>query len=127
MAMKRTWKAVLAARVLAEKRGSTISHVLQSMSMDELYLTLAVEGWYWDSQLKVWQVKGVAITKQPAKANTPLRVQLRVMGQDEIETEVSAEAIRAALEVAGFDIASQSEPRANHNGNGARIYLEVLL
>lgn len=127
MAVKRTWKAVLAARILAGMRGGTISAILDKYSTEDLYLEMAAERFVWESKIQTWQLRGVKAEKQPAKANTPLKVQLRVMGADEIETEVSTDAIRAALEEAGFDIASQSELRPNHSGNGARVYLEVLL
>lgn len=127
MSIKRTWKAVLAARVLAQLEGLTISGILKKYDLENLYLEMAARRFVWVSGTKTWEARGLFAGCETSKLNTPLKVQVRVMGADAVETEVSADAIRSALEAAGFDIASQSELRDNHSGHGARVYLEVLL
>jgi len=127
MAIKRTWKAVLAARVLAQIEKSTISAILGKYDLENLYLEMAAHRFVWMSDIKTWQARGPFAGCETDKLNTPLKIQVRIMGADEVETEVSTEAIRSALQDAGFDIASQSELRMNHSGQGARVYLEVLL
>jgi hypothetical protein len=127
MAIKRTWKAVLAARILAQIETTSISAILKKYDLENLYLEMASRRFVWSSGLKTWQAREPFAGCETDKLNTPLKVQVRVMGADEVETTVSADAIHAALEAAGFDIATHSPARSNHSGNGARVYLEVLL
>lgn len=127
MAIKRTWKAVLAARILAQIETTSISAILKKYDLENLYLEMAARRFVWSGKLKTWEARGLFAGCETDKLNTPLKVQVRVMGSELVETEVGAKAIRAALEAAGFDISSQLELCENHNGHGARVYLEVLL
>jgi len=119
MAIKATDKAVKAAKIIAEKYGVDVAHVLQNEhSMRNVVLELRADGYSWDKARQAF------IKAEPL---TMLAVDLRVMADDASAAKIAAEYVAAALRRAGHVVDDVGAVKENYGGDGARVYLKVRL
>lgn len=125
---RRSQKAVMAARILADILRERMSDVIDAYSADEMYLNLKSMNYYWDTNLQSWFLKQVSMEKQRASTRTPLRASIRVMAANKIDAEVMRQHLMALIEQAGGSIervggVSSVEP----DGTNARAHFDILL
>lgn len=119
MAIKATDKAVKAAKLIAEKYGVDVAHVLQNeTNMRNVIIELRADGYTWDKVQQAF-IKAKTVVMLPAE--------IRVMAEDAHAAKVAGEYVAAALRRAGHEVDSVGQVRENYAGDGARVYMKVRL